>query len=76
MWGSGIDFAINGEGWFPNLFREFVRGGLSRLGADPDCWHDATLAGIAEVAATADHREFATQHWHLFQSLTSHNLPT
>ena len=70
VWGSGIDFAINGEGWFPNLFREFVRGGLSRLGADPDCWHDATLAGIAEVAATADHRDFATHHWHLFQSLT------
>jgi aminoglycoside phosphotransferase len=74
VWGSGIDFAINGEGWFPDLFREFVRGGLSRLGADPDRWHDATLAGIAEVAATADHGDFAALHWQLFKSLTE--LPT
>jgi hypothetical protein len=28
------------------------------------------LAGLAEVAATADHLEFARQHWRLFGRLT------
>ena len=69
-WGSGIDYAINGQGWFPNLFQDFVRNGLARVGADPDCWRDAVLAGIAEVAAGADHLDFAWQHWQLFDSLS------
>jgi hypothetical protein len=28
------------------------------------------LAGLAEVAATADHLEFARLHWHLFGRLS------
>lgn len=70
VWGSGIEFGVNGRGWFPELFREFVRSGLSRLGADPQCWRDATLAGLAEVAATADHDAFARLHWELFARLS------
>ena len=70
VWGSGIEFGINGRGWFPELFREFVRSGLERLGADPQCWRDATLAGLAEVAATADHDAFARLHWNLFARLS------
>lgn len=70
VWGSGITFALDGEGWFPDIVRDFVRGGLRRLGADPDCWRDAMLAGVAEVAATADHLDFAGLHWRLFERLT------
>jgi lipopolysaccharide/colanic/teichoic acid biosynthesis glycosyltransferase len=69
-WGSGIEFAVYGKGWFPDLFREFVSGGLARLGADPDCWLEATLAGLAEVSATADHDSFARLHWQLFARLS------
>jgi hypothetical protein len=69
-WGSGVKWALDGEGWFPDLAREFVRSGLARLGADPDHWREAMLAGLAEVAATADHLEFARQHWRLFERLT------
>ncbi len=69
-WGCGIVFAVNGEGWFPGLVRDFLRGGLARLGADPDCWREAMLAGLAEVAATADHLDFARLHWELFDRLT------
>lgn len=69
-WGSGIEYAINGHGWFPNLFRGFVRNGLARLGADPGCWREAVLAGLAEVAASADHLDFAWQHWQLFDRLS------
>ncbi|MEA2656530.1 MAG: hypothetical protein QOI23_1895, partial [Chloroflexota bacterium] len=70
VWGSGIEFAVNGKGWFPELFRVFVRNGLARLGADPACWRDVTLAGLAEVSATADHDAFATLHWQLFARLS------
>ncbi len=69
-WGSGITWAVEGKGWFPDLVREFVRGGLARLGADPERWRDAMLAGLAEVAATADHLEFARLHWQLFERLS------
>jgi hypothetical protein len=75
-WGCGIEFALTGEGWFPNLFRRFIRDGLARLGADPDSWRDATLAGIAEVAATADDDAFASLHWRLFDRLSSRSALT
>jgi hypothetical protein len=73
VWGSGIEFGIDGEGWFPDLFRKFVKDGLSRLRADPDCWREATLAGLAEIAATADHDAFARLHWKLFERLADHD---
>ena len=68
-WGAGITWALEGQGWFPDLIREFVQNGLIRLGADPERWRDALLAGLAEVAATADHLEFARLHWQLFGRL-------
>jgi len=70
VWGSGIEFALDGSGWFSDLFREFIAGSLSRLGADPARWRDAALAGIAEVAATADHDAFARLHFQLFARLS------
>ena len=69
-WGSGIAWAMDGEGWFPDVAREFVRDGLKRLGADPACWREAMLAGLAEVAATADHPDFARRHFELFDRLS------
>jgi len=69
VWGSGIEFALDGTGWFSELFRQFIAGSLSRLGADPARWRDAALAGIAEVAATADHGAFARLHFQLFARL-------
>jgi lipopolysaccharide/colanic/teichoic acid biosynthesis glycosyltransferase/O-antigen/teichoic acid export membrane protein len=74
VWGSGIEFALDGEGWFPDLFRNFIKGTLSRLGADPGCWREAALAGLAEVAATADHDAFAKLHWRLFARLSDHGV--
>jgi hypothetical protein len=69
-WGAGIEYAINRQGWFPELFQTFIRTGLQRLGADPDRWQDAALAGIARIAAMADHGDFARHHLHLLGRLT------
>lgn len=66
-WGAGVEYALDGNGWFPDLFRAFLRDGLGRLGASPDLWRDAALAGIAEVAALTDDFEFAHRNLELFR---------
>jgi aminoglycoside phosphotransferase (APT) family kinase protein len=68
-WGAAAEFAVEGTGWFPELFRRFVQEGLARAGAPAAAWRDYVLVGIAEVAATADDREFATRHLELFRRL-------
>jgi hypothetical protein len=69
-WGAGVEYALDLEGWFPDLFRRFLRHGLSRLGAAPEGWRDAALAGIAEVAALTDDPEFSRRHLELFRRLS------
>jgi aminoglycoside phosphotransferase (APT) family kinase protein len=69
-WGAGVEYALEGSGWFPELFGGFLRGGLARLGASPSLWHEAVLAGIAEVAAFTDDDDFARSHLALFRRLS------
>ena len=61
-WGAGVRHAFTGQGWFGDLVRGFVATALTRLGAPSRLWRDALLAGLAEVAATADHPDFAARH--------------
>lgn len=68
-WGAGIRYAIAGQGWFGTMVRDFLAGALVRLGAPADLWRDALLAGLAEVAATADHPDFAACHRDLLLQL-------
>jgi len=70
-WGAGVVHAFDGRGWFPDLFRGFLRHGLDRLGASPASWRDVALAGIAEVAATTDDPGFARNHLELFHLIAS-----
>jgi hypothetical protein len=69
-WGAGVEYAINGAGWYPDLVRSFVMNGLERLGVSPSCWRDVLLADLASTAATADHDEFARNHLLLLRRLT------
>jgi hypothetical protein len=68
-WGAGIEYALDGTGWFCDLFRKFIGDGLARLGAPPASWRDAALAGIAEVAALTDDEVFARRHVELFRRI-------
>jgi hypothetical protein len=70
-WGAGIEYAITGPGWFSTLVRAFVSRALCGLGADPRLCRDVLLAGLAEVAATADHPDFAAHHRDLLLRLVS-----
>ncbi len=69
-WGAALRYALEGSGWFPGLFRGFLKQGLARLGASPAVWRDAALAGVAEVAALTDDDAFARRHLELFRQLT------
>jgi aminoglycoside phosphotransferase (APT) family kinase protein len=68
-WGIGVEHALTGSGWFPELFRCFIGDGLTRLGGSSTSWWDAAVAGIAEVAAFTDHQDFARLHLELFRRL-------
>jgi Phosphotransferase enzyme family len=74
-WGAGIQYAIAGQGWFGNLVRTFVTTALARLGAPGTLWRDVLLAGLAEVAVTADHPDFAARHRDLLLRLVSEVAP-
>ncbi len=67
--GTGVVAAVGGRGWFGALVRDFVTGALVRLGAPAGLWRDALLAGVAEVAAGADHHDFAAAHLQLLAEL-------
>jgi aminoglycoside phosphotransferase (APT) family kinase protein len=68
-WGAGVAFAVDGSGWFPELFRGFVRKALDRLGAPQGLWRDVILAGMADVAARTDDPGFARAHLRLLRRL-------
>lgn len=60
--GAGITYVVTGQGWFCDVARGFLVAALRRLGAPAPLWRDVVVAGIAEVAATADHDGFARHH--------------
>ena len=70
-WGAGIRYGMSGAGWYGQLVRDFVESALARLGAPPGLWRSALLAGLAEIAATADHADFALSHRDLLGQLIS-----
>jgi aminoglycoside phosphotransferase (APT) family kinase protein len=74
-WGAGLDYAIDGTGWYPDLARGFVADGLVRIGLPPSLTRDVLLADIVRVAVEADHLEFARQHLHAFRRLTRSGTP-
>ena len=68
-WGAGVEYAMDGTGWYPELARGFVRDGLARLGVPVRCWRDLLLADLAAIAAEADHAGFAWNHLLLLRRL-------
>jgi aminoglycoside phosphotransferase (APT) family kinase protein len=66
-WGRPVEFALEGNGWFPEVFRDFLRAGLRRLDVSPAHWRDVALVGVAELAARSDDDVFARRHLDLFR---------
>ena len=70
-WGAGLDHALAGDGWYPELVRHFVADGLNRLGVPGNCALPVLTAEIARIAAEADHPEFARNHLLAYRRLRS-----
>lgn len=68
-WGCGVEYAVDGSGWYPLLVRRFLANALQRLGTAESCWRDVLLADLATTAAEADHPDFAWQHLQLFRRM-------
>lgn len=74
-WGAGVQYAIDGEGWYPELARSFLTRGLERLGLPVSCLRGVVLAEIARIAAEADQDEFAADHLRLLRRLHAQEAP-
>jgi aminoglycoside phosphotransferase len=70
-WGAGLEYAMNGTGWYPELVHEFMSAGLQRLGVDRSCIGDVIMAELACIAIEADDPEFALDHLRLIGRLRS-----
>jgi aminoglycoside phosphotransferase len=68
-WGAGIRYGLSGEGWYGQLVRGFVESALVRQGAPAGLWRAALVAGLGEIAVTADHADFAIRHRNLLLQL-------
>jgi hypothetical protein len=68
-WGAGVVYAVEAGGWFPELFRSFVRAGLRHAGMPPERWLDAVVLGVAEAALRADDDDFARKQLGLLSRL-------
>ena len=68
-WGAGIRYAVQGRGWFPELFRRFLGTNLERVGVPASAWRQLCIAGLVDVALSADHVDFGRSHLALAASL-------
>jgi hypothetical protein len=74
-WGSGVTHLLRGRGWFSAIAQNYMTLALGRLGIPTHLWRDVLVGGIADVAATADHPEFAERHFMLLSRIIP-SVPT
>ncbi|HEY3556008.1 MAG TPA: aminoglycoside phosphotransferase family protein [Kribbella sp.] len=67
--GAGIRYGLLEAGWLPDLVRLYLRTRLDELGLPTALWYGAALAGLGEIAATANDDEFAANHLELLAGL-------
>ncbi|MDP9093380.1 MAG: aminoglycoside phosphotransferase family protein [Actinomycetota bacterium] len=69
----GARWAIAGDGWYPQVVREYLTAGLRRLGLPPSLGLDVLLVELAAIAAEATDRQFGLDVWHTFTQLCGGN---
>jgi aminoglycoside phosphotransferase len=69
QWGAGLEYAVYGRGWYPDVARRYILEGLMRLRIPQSCWRDVLLAELAATAAEANHLEFGREHLLLFRRM-------
>jgi Phosphotransferase enzyme family len=61
-WGAGVVYLLQGRSWLSLLVQGYLTQELKRLGVPGELWPEVLLTGVAEIAATADHPDFARSH--------------
>ncbi|HEY6793140.1 MAG TPA: aminoglycoside phosphotransferase family protein [Kineosporiaceae bacterium] len=61
-WGAGAEHLLDGTGWFPALAVSHVTAAVTRLGLPAAATRAVLLGGLADIAARADHPDFARGH--------------
>jgi aminoglycoside phosphotransferase len=69
----GAGHAIAGEGWYPQLVREYLNIGLRRLGLPSSLGLNVLLVELAAIAAEATDRQFGQDVWNAFTQLCGAN---
>lgn len=67
--GSGVRYGLLGTAWLPVLVRRFLADGLGDLGLPRGLWYDVALAGLGEIAASANDEDFGEGHLSLLAGL-------
>ena len=70
-WGAGIRYAVQAQGWYPELVAGFLGDGLEATGRSRELWRTAMLTGLAEIAVRSDHDDFARRHLDLLGELVA-----
>lgn len=69
VFGVGIEYLVNSNGWFGKLAAAFLRDGFQSLGVPGDLWWDLLLLGVADLAVTADDPHYGAGHLTLLRRL-------
>ncbi|HEY3531225.1 MAG TPA: aminoglycoside phosphotransferase family protein [Nocardioides sp.] len=70
--GSGVRYGLLGTSWLSSTVREFLAGGLEDLGLPRGHWYAVALAGLGEIAASANDETFGADHLGLLARLPPH----
>jgi aminoglycoside phosphotransferase (APT) family kinase protein len=67
--GPGVRYALCGSTWYARVVRDFLVGGLRRLGVPGSLWYDAAVIGLGDIAQSANDDEFGRGHLEILASL-------
>ena len=70
--GPGVRYALCGSTWYARVVRDFLAGGLRRLGLPASLWYDVAVMGLGDIAQSANDDDFGRGHLEILASLPVH----
>ena len=70
--GNGIRFGLLGTSWLSETVRDFLATGSADVGLPRGHWYAVAIAGLGEVAASANDERFGADHLGLLARLPAH----
>jgi hypothetical protein len=67
--GPGVRYGLCGSSWYSRVVRDFLAGGLRRLGLPGSLWYDVAIIGLGDIARSANDDEFGRGHLEILAGL-------